>query len=547
VNATDFIVIGSGIAGLRAGVELAREGRVTILTKDRVTESNTEYAQGGVAVVMSDDDEISLHYEDTMNAGAGLCDPEAVRVLVEEGPAYIEQLIAWGAQFDRVGGELALGQEAAHSRRRILHAHGDSTGREIVRALLARQRSFHSVRLVQHALALELIMTEGRCVGVRYIDTLSGSEHDLYARAVILASGGAGQVYSHTTNPDVATGDGIAIAYLAGAVVCDMEFIQFHPTALNLPGAPRFLLTEALRGEGAKLRNARGELFMRHYHERAELAPRDIVARAIVAETNRTGAVYLDVTHLEAAFLQQRFPRVYQTCLRHGLDITKDLIPVSPAAHYLMGGVRTDTEGRTTIPGLYAAGEVACAGVHGANRLASNSLLEGLVFGARAAQAVLRDAWPEAKKEKAACETEAEWRIDAEVYRTVRDTMWHKVGLGRQRNEIEQAVDVLGDCERQATTRPTRNLVTVAGVIAQAALFRTESRGAHFRADYPERDDQRWRVHSAQQVGREPVTVPIGQHPSGQWVNGLTGKRNRCLMYPFTHVPIYPVRRRKRE
>jgi L-aspartate oxidase len=513
VSDSDFIVIGSGIAGLRASVELAAGGRVVALTKDRVRQSNTEYAQGGVAVVMSDDDEISLHYEDTLKAGAGLCDPDAVKVLVEEGPKYIEELIAWGAQFDRAGDELALGREAAHSRRRILHAHGDSTGREVVRALLGRLRSLNEARLIQHALALALIIEDDRCVGVRYVDTTSGIEHALRARAVILASGGAGQIYAQSTNPDVATGDGVAIAYQAGAVVCDMEFIQFHPTALNLPGAPCFLLTEALRGEGGKLRNGHGERFMHRYHEQSDLAPRDIVARAIVAEIDRTGAVYLDVTHLDAAFLQQRFPKVTATCQRHGIDIAADFIPVSPAAHYVMGGVRTDTEGRTEIPGLYAAGEVACAGVHGANRLASNSLLEGLVFGARAAQAALQDSGPQApQSHDTSTGTErSEWRIDPDVYRTVRETMCRKVGLSRRADDLRQALDALAQCEQRATNIPTRNFVTVAVVVARAGLFRTESRGAHFRTDYPECDDERWQAHSAQQLGREPFTIPVGQ------------------------------------
>src|SRR5215468_1434376 len=392
----DYIVLGSGVAGLRAAVELARDGRVVVLTKDRLDESNTEYAQGGVAVAMSDDDEISLHFEDTLKAGAGLCDEQAVRVLVEEGPRYITELIEWGARFDREGGALAFTQEAAHSRRRILHANGDSTGREIVRALIAHARKQSNIQLVAHAATVGLIVEDGRCAGVRFIDPNESLRRELRARAVVLATGGAGQVFAQTTNPSVATGDGMAMAFAAGAMMCDLEFVQFHPTALALPDAPRFLLSEALRGEGAILRNHAGEAFAKSYDARGELAPRDIVARAIVAEMERTGARWmcLDLTHLNADFLRERFPNIFETCLRHGLDLTKDQLPVSPAAHYVMGGVRTDTHGRTTLAGLYAAGEVACTGVHGANRLASNSLLEGLVFGARAGAAAIEDSFP---------------------------------------------------------------------------------------------------------------------------------------------------------
>ncbi|MEJ7615986.1 MAG: L-aspartate oxidase [Pyrinomonadaceae bacterium] len=380
---TDFIVIGSGIAGLRAARDRRGGARVTVLTKDRTTESNTEYAQGGIAVALSDDDEIALHEKDTLKAGAGLCDRRAVHILVDDGPRYIQELIDWGAEFDREAGRLVFTQEAAHSRRRILHANGDSTGRELVRALLARARSEAKITFLAHAATESLVVEDERCAGVRYLDPLVRAPRELRARAVVLASGGAGQLFLHTTNPEVATGDGMAMAYAAGAELADMEFVQFHPTALALEGAPRFLLSEAMRGEGGVLRNAAGSRFMPHYHERAELAPRDIVSRSIVAEMARTAerAVYLDMTALDARFLRHRFPKIYETCLRYALDITRDPLPVSPAAHYFMGGVRTDLTGRTTLAGLYAAGEVACTGVHGANRLASNSLLEGLVFG----------------------------------------------------------------------------------------------------------------------------------------------------------------------
>src|ERR671928_1711393 len=391
---TDFIVVGSGIAGLRAAIELAQSGaRVTVLTKDRTSESNTEYAQGGIAVALSEEDEVALHEEDTLRAGAGLCDAEAVRVMVEDGPRYIQELIDWGTEFDREAGRLVFTQEAAHSRRRILHAHGDSTGREIVRSLIARARREREIAFVAHAATDALLVGDGRVRGVRYVDPLVRAPRELWARAVVLASGGAGQVFLHTTNPEVATGDGMAMAYAAGAELADMEFVQFHPTALNLEDAPRFLLSEAMRGEGGVLRNALGKRFMTRYHERAELPPRDVVTRSIVAEMGRTATrtVFLDMTAFDAAYLRRRFPKIYRTCLQYGLDLAREPIPVSPAAHYVMGGVRTDLEGRTTLGGLYAAGEAACTGVHGANRLASNSLLEGLVFGARAGRAAARE------------------------------------------------------------------------------------------------------------------------------------------------------------
>ncbi len=391
---TDFIVIGSGVAGLRASIELAKSGaRVTVLTKDKAQESNTEYAQGGVAVVLSDDDNAELHEEDTLVAGAGLCDVAAVETLVADGTRYIKQLIEWGIEFDREGGKLAFTQEAAHSRRRILHAHGDSTGKEIVRALIARARQEKTIVLMPFANTESLIVADGRCVGVRFLDPILRAPREIFGRAVILCTGGAGQLYQHTTNPPVATGDGMAMAYFSGAEMADMEFVQFHPTALSLENAPRFLLSEAMRGEGGILRNSQGERFMGNYDERLELAPRDIVSRSIVAEMRRTGTreVFLDMTALSEEFLSERFPKIYETCKFYDLNIAKDMLPVSPASHYCMGGIRTDLHGRTTIAGLYAAGEVTCTGVHGANRLASNSLLEGLVFGARAGAAMIQD------------------------------------------------------------------------------------------------------------------------------------------------------------
>lgn len=520
----DFIVIGSGVAGLRAAIELARGGRVAVLTKDRLDESNTEYAQGGVAVALSDDDEIELHFEDTINAGAGLCDETAVRVLVEEGPRYITELIEWGVQFDREDGELAFTREAAHSRRRILHAQGDSTGREIVRALLQRAKQEPNIQFLAHAATLGLLVEDGRCAGVQYIDPNESLLCEMRARAVVLATGGAGQVFAQTTNPEVATGDGIAMAYAAGAMVCDLEFVQFHPTALAAPDAPRFLLSEAMRGEGGRLRNEWGEAFMSRYDERAELAPRDVVSRSIIAEIERTGTrwVYLDLTHLKSTFLRDRFPKIFLTCLRYSLDITKDLLPVSPAAHYLMGGVRTDTHGRTSLAGLYAAGEVACTGVHGANRLASNSLLEGLVFGARAGAAALRDelATQSASYSEATPVpiTIDDWMLDQRIRGRVQELMWRRVGIVRHGVDLKSALAELVRLNEESLNARTRNFTMLARLMAQAAWWREESRGGHYRADFPGRDDEQWRVHSAQQLG-QPIS-PLKHISQPQAIRG---------------------------
>lgn len=509
---TDFVVIGSGVAGLRAGIALAAsDARVTVLTKDKASESNTEYAQGGVAVALSDDDDAELHEEDTLVAGAGLCDERAVETLVSEGTRYIKELIDWGTQFDREAGKLVFTQEAAHSRRRILHAHGDSTGRELVRSLIARAGVEKSINLLPFANTESLLMNDDRCVGVRYLDPILRAPRDIFARAVILCTGGAGQLFQHTTNPPVATGDGMAMAYFAGAHLADMEFIQFHPTALSLEGAPRFLLSEAMRGEGGLLRNVAGERFMDRYDERAELAPRDIVSRSIVAEMRRTGSrnVFLDMTALDAEFLRHRFPKIYETCKAFGLDIAKDLLPVSPASHYCMGGVRTDLWGRTTVPGLYAAGEVSCTGVHGANRLASNSLLEGLVFGARAGEAAAKDSsesrvssfelvdpTPNSKLETRSLE------VATAVRKRVKRVMWERVGILRDATSLRRAITEFEQIGRANLSVSSRNFVTLATLVARAALWREESRGGHFRTDFPQQRDE-FRLHSIQTLGGE--------------------------------------------
>jgi len=502
---TDFIVVGGGIAGLRAAIGLAEAGRVLVVTKQEVTESNTQYAQGGIAVALSDDDEVELHLQDTIDAGDGLVNVEAARVLVEEGPERIQELIAWGTEFDRSGSKLTFTREAAHSRSRILHAHGDSTGREIGRALIARAQNIPRIAFTEFEFTTDVCMDGDRVTGVAMLAS-DRTLKTVGAKAVLLATGGAGQVYSDTTNASVATGDGIAMAYRAGAAISDMEFFQFHPTALSAPGAPRFLLSEALRGEGARLLNPTGERFMPRYHPMAELAPRDVVARAIVQEiaaSKATPAVaYLDLRHLPAAHLRMRFPRIFETCKQYGIDITADLVPVRPAAHYLMGGIRTDLRGRSTLQGLYAAGETACTGVHGANRLASNSLLEGLVFGARAAEAMSAEA---GAGPRSACHpqtTERNSATQTEPARQLRAAMWQHAGVIRNKEGLQQLSQQISDWEKsltQASKREdfeTRNLLVVADLVVRSALAREESRGAHFRIDCPRRDDAHFRKHS---------------------------------------------------
>jgi L-aspartate oxidase len=488
----DFLVIGAGVAGLRAAIELASAGSVLVIAKDSLLESSSEYAQGGIAVALSDDDEVALHEQDTLYAGDGLCNKEAVKTLVEEGPAAIQDLIEWGAEFDRVGDELSFTREAAHSRNRILHAHGDSTGREIARTLYRKAASLDRVRFESYSAVTDLLMVDGCAAGALVFDERSGTMRELRSRAVLLATGGLGRVFKETTNPDVATGDGVAMAWRAGAKIGNIEFVQFHPTALHVEGAPRFLLSEALRGEGAVLRNDSGEAFMGRYHEMGDLAPRDVVSRSVVTEMKRTGAsqVWLDLTSRDADFIRARFPRIFDTCLAYGVDISRASASVHPAAHYAMGGVASDLWGQSTLPGLYAAGEVACTGVHGANRLASNSLLEAVVFGLRAGKAM---------KDVAGCGGNAAERplfaVPDLAERDVRELTWQHCGIVRDREGLETAAGRLRDVRWSVSpvtleSTELRNIHQVATLIADRALWREESRGAHFRTDFPEKRDE---------------------------------------------------------
>jgi L-aspartate oxidase len=513
----DFLILGSGIAGLFNALKAARHGQVAIVTKKQRAESNSNYAQGGIATVMSKEDSFDLHVKDTLIAGAGLCKEAAVRVIVQEGPARIAELMDYGMRFTERempgqpgARELDLGREGGHSKRRILHAK-DMTGREVEHALLAAAEREPNIHIFEDHIAIDLITTRklgstgpNRCLGAYVLNRLTGQVETFSAPVVTLATGGCGKVYLYTTNPDIATGDGVAMAYRAGAAVSDMEFIQFHPTCYFNPKAKSFLISEAVRGEGAVLRDLAGHEFMPQYDPRRELAPRDIVARAIDSEMKKTGADYvlLDITHKPARFIIHRFPNIYDTCFKYGLDITKECIPVVPAAHYQCGGVVTNVDGQTEIDGLYAIGEVACTGLHGANRLASNSLLEALVCGHRAAAHAVAHRGPLPPAEIPPWQSGSASNADELVvishnWDEIRRLMWDYVGIVRTNRRLERAKARIARLQEEIQEYywdfnvtndllELRNIATVAELIVGCALLRPESRGLHYNLDYPE-------------------------------------------------------------
>lgn len=504
---TDFLVIGSGIAGLYTALKASEFAKVTVLTKRKLGDTNTEKAQGGIAAAIHQADSPTLHRADTLEAGAGLCSISAVEVLVNEGPDRVLELIEMGADFDRLDGKLAFTREAAHSRRRILHA-GDRTGEKIQKTLAQHVLEESQTVFLEDHLVLDLLTCDNVCYGALVWNNQAKELLVFNAKVIVLASGGAGQVFANTTNPEVATGDGIALAFRAGAVVTDVEFVQFHPTALYLPGAPRFLISEAVRGEGAILRNVQGERFMPKYHPGAELASRDIVARAINSEMAASASthVYLDLSPLAGEKVKVRFPSITKTCAQYGIDIVSQMIPIAPAAHYMMGGVQTNLNGETSVKGLYACGEVACQGVHGANRLASNSLLDGLVYGHRIV-AHSKSVFQEEPKSHSVNYTNSELYpcnpgASKGIKENVQRLMWEKVGIVRHGSNLSEAAQELQQMEqvlRYEACGPedieTYNVLTVGRLIAQAALIRTESRGGHYRRDFILRDDVHWKKH----------------------------------------------------
>ncbi|WP_274654943.1 L-aspartate oxidase [Paenibacillus humicola] len=503
----DVIVIGAGIAGLFTAIKACETNSVLMITKKSLLDSNTRYAQGGIAAVISSDDSPEYHRQDTLAAGAGLCSDQAVDVLVHEGPSGVDDLVRMGTHFDQENGEYALTKEGAHSQRRILHANGDATGFEIVRALSEKAVADSRIEVWDEHFVIDLVTSGSECIGA-LVQKPDGQRLFVRGKATVLCTGGAGQLYRYTTNPEVATGDGIAMAYRAGAYIQDVEFIQFHPTSLCYPGAPRFLISEAVRGEGAVLRNIKGERFMERYHEQLELAPRDVVARAIISEMEETKStfVYIDITHESAEMIRHRFPNIYEFCLQYGLDLTTDWIPVAPAAHYMMGGVKTDLNGETNINRLFACGECSSTGVHGANRLASNSLSEAIVFGRRIVDRIsrLKPLLPDVS-----AHAESMHRSGAPMQAVVeRRLKLQKVmvryvglrrsgkGLGRGLEELKRQLPIFQSVLTKREEFEFANMLTCALLTANAALSREESRGAHCREDFPERDDLKWRKHT---------------------------------------------------
>jgi len=504
---TDVLIIGSGLAGLRSALEVDPQLSVLVITKDGREQSNSTYAQGGIAGVISAEDRFEDHVSDTILAGGPLCDRDVVERVIREGPQRIHELIEWGTNFDRSGDSLALSREGGHGRNRITHALGDETGKEVIRAVLARADESANIGIWENTFTVDLLTHEGACRGALVWNSQHGKTL-IWAKQTILCTGGAGQIYRETTNPDVASGDGVAIAFRAGAEIRDLEFVQFHPTVLYIAGSSRHLITEAMRGEGAYLVDRHGHRFMPQYDQRAELAPRDVVSRAIVSQMERTRHpnVYLDLTHLDAGLVRRRFPGIAAICQDFDLDITRDRIPVRPGAHYMMGGVTVDGEGRTTVPGLWAAGEVTSSGLHGANRLASNSLLEALVYGTHAGRGASRKAAGVADNfctlpmtnPRVAPSSEP---LDlADIRNSLKSLMWRNVGVRRSGESLDEAIENINRWCRYVLPRqfadPTgwelQNMLWVARAMIEAALQRKETRGCHVRTDFPDRDDEGW-------------------------------------------------------
>jgi L-aspartate oxidase len=517
----DVLIVGGGLAGLRAALATDPRLSVLVVTKDGLRQSNSVYAQGGIAGVLDPEDCFEEHVEDTLTAGGALCDRQIVERVVHEAPQRIRELIDWGTQFDRAGDRVALGREGGHGRDRIVHALGDATGKEVMRAVIERVRQSPHIEVWENTYTIDVLTLDGVCRGALVRNAQHGKTM-VWAKQTILATGGAGQLYRETTNPDVATGDGMAIAYRAGAELRDMEFMQFHPTVLYIAGGSRSLISEATRGEGAWLVDRHGHRFMTDYDPRGELAPRDVVSLAIVSQMEKTRHpnVYLDMTHLPAERVRARFPGIIDICAEFDLDITRDRIPVRPGAHYMMGGVTVDEEGRTTVPGLWAAGEVTATGLHGANRLASNSLLEALVYGAHAgegahaAAAAVDDDFSAQKLDNPRIEAPSEPLNLADIRNSLQSLMWRNVGVRRDAEGLQEAAESLNHWCRYVLARQfddphgweLQNMLCVARLMVQAALLREESRGSHVRTDFPALDDQRWKRHITYRYKVEEAT-----------------------------------------
>lgn len=510
---TDVLIIGGGLAGMRAAQEIDPSLRTIILTKDKVEESNSAYAQGGIASVWDPEDRFDNHIQDTLVAGCDLCDPSTVEMVVREAPDRVAELIRWGTRFDQIDGALVLGREGGHSHQRIIHALGDATGKEIMRAMIQHTRGLPNVEICEEAYTMDLLTYDGQCCGA-VVSIQQRPAVLIWSKQTILCTGGCGQVFRESTNPRVATGDGHAIAFRAGALMRDMEFMQFHPTVLYIAGSSRTLITEAVRGEGAYLVDSQGYRFMKDYDSRLELAPRDVVSKSIVAQMDKTqsACVYLTLAHLDPEHVRQRFPGIAKVCHSFGLDITKDPIPVRPGAHYMIGGALVDQHARTSLPGLWAAGEVSSSGLHGANRLASNSLLEGLVYGAVAGRGASKAAMEDSTITLSALPIRYDAKrtdtqeIDlADIRNSVRSLMWRHVGVHRKKERLEEALEQLIRYSKYVLAhRPDgiegwelQNMLTVGLMMTQAALSRCESRGVHLRLDYPKLDNEHWRKHLA--------------------------------------------------